>query len=79
MRRIPKNEWLPCAHELELDYRTFFGEYVGGYFETYVKEFHFVVDEVKSVLLVRKRKKRKLKLTNDFASKIICELGRLAN
>lgn len=79
MRGIPKNEWMPCAHELELDYRTFFVEYVGGYIETYVNDFHFVVDEVKSIFLVRKGKKRELKLTNDFERKIICELERLAN
>ena len=79
MRGIPKNEWLPCAHELELDYRTFFVEYVGGYFETYVKDFHFVVDEIRAIFLVRKGEKRELKLTSDFERKIICELERLAN
>ena len=68
-----------CYADVPIGGHTVCVGFRGGIVETYVKDFHFVVDEVKSIFLVRKGKKRKLKLTNDFERKIICELERLAN
>ena len=51
----------------------------GGIVETYVNEYHFVVDEIRKIFLVSNGKKRELKITNDLKRKIICELERLAN
>ena len=42
----------------------------GGIVETYVNEYHFVVDEITSAALVRGRKVRYLSLTGEFARKL---------
>ena len=42
----------------------------GGIVETYVNEYHFVVDEITSAALVRGRKVRYLRLTGEFARKL---------
>ena len=77
--RVKRGETIPFCGEIELGFHKLEVDFTGGYIETYVNDFNFVVDEVKSIFLVRKGKKRELKLTNDFERKIICELERLAN
>ena len=44
--------------------------FLGGIVETYVNEYHFVVDGIRSAALVRGRKVRYLRLTVEFARKL---------
>ena len=77
--RVKRGETIPFCGEIELGFHKLEVDFTGGYFDTYIDEFHFIVEEIKGICLVRKGKKRELKLTNDFERKIICELERLAN
>lgn len=76
---MTKNELCACVDEVKIGKHEFSVEFSGGFFETYINEFHFVVDEIMKIFLVSNGKKRELKITNDLKRKIISELERLAN
>ena len=68
-----------CYADVPIGGHTVCVGFRGGIVETYVNEYHFVVDEIRKIFLVSNGKKRELKITNDLKRKIICELERLAN
>ena len=68
-----------CCADVPIGGHTVCVGFRGGIVETYVNQYHFVVDEIRKIFLVSNGKKRELKITNDLKRKIICELERLAN
>lgn len=59
-----------CYADVPVDGHTVCVGFRGGIVETYVNEFHFVVDEITSAALVRGRRVRYLRLTGEFARKL---------
>ena len=59
-----------CYADVPVDGHTICVGFRGGIVETYVNEYHFVVDEITSAALVRGRKVRYLRLTGEFARKL---------
>lgn len=59
-----------CYADVPVDGHTVCVGFRGGIVETYVNEYHFVVDEIISAALVRGRKVRYLRLTGEFARKL---------
>ena len=60
-----------CYADISVDGHTVCVGFRGGIVETYVNEYHFVVDEITSAALVRGRKVRYLRLTEEFEDRLI--------
>ena len=60
-----------CYADVSVDGHTVCVGFRGGFVETYVNEYHFVVDEITSAALVRGRKVRYLRLTEEFEDRLI--------
>lgn len=59
-----------CYADVPIGRHTVCVGFRGGIVETYVNEYHFVVDEITSAALVRGRKVRTLRLTGEFARRL---------
>ena len=59
-----------CYADISVDGHIVCVGFRGGIVETYVNEYHFVIDEITSAALVRGRKVRYLRLTGEFARKL---------
>ena len=68
--RVKRGETIPFCGEIELGFHKLEVDFTGGYFDTYIDEFHFVVDEITSAALVRGRRVRNLRLTSEFARRL---------
>lgn len=60
-----------CYADVPIGGHTVCVGFRGGIVETYVNEYHFVVDEITSAALVRGRKVRYLRLTEEFEDRLI--------
>lgn len=60
-----------CYADVPIGRHTVCVGFRGGIVETYVNEYHFVVDEITSAALVRGRKVRYLRLTEEFEDRLI--------
>lgn len=60
-----------CYADVPVDGHTICVGFRGGIVETYVNEYHFVVDEITSAALVRGLKVRYLRLTEEFEDRLI--------
>lgn len=69
--KIKMNMMLDCCYaDVPIGGHTVCVGFRGGIVETYVNEYHFVVDEITSAALVRGRKVRYLRLNGEFARKL---------